>query len=414
MFTQVEFCGRHAFRCDSNFLKVALLEKLIPYIVQFPVKIPDCPLDARLKILLRIIHFNTLNRYNTLLFFTKTDEKCNYSNSFLIEKRTGNIYLIMLRVNDSLYKDSLFDGTLIEDRHIYPPQDLCADLDQNFGSLCQADLSFDIEEYIVEESIEDLSSNKDQRSEQDSDQDSDQNSDQNLDQNLDQNSDQNAEQDLVDIPLRSLVRVGRSIIDGMTEFEEMKSHKRWKFFVGNVYALRGKLIDSTHTCYQKMELLNQVIKNKDVWKDDDSMHLFTIHNHIVGSYFLPKTKQEQQNAFHNDYTRYNDQLLQIIKRNTMLIEQYNNTKNLAKFEIKKSDVPFCYELWLDSKEKYGNCFNPNSETEHYITQLFRKMKPPIIVKCIYNNEKEMWTPIEHAYGEKKTSDLFFVKRVEKS
>lgn len=396
-FEQENYSGGHAFRCVSTKLKVKILKKLIYYIIQFKIKIPDGPLDQQLKRLLEIINFNTLNRFNVLLFFTTINKY--HKVALLIEKKTGEIYLTILRVSNILYKDTLLDGTLIEDKYIYAPI-IHHNHDTKKEWLCKADLSFEIEDYLEDSNSSHL----------DEDEDEDEiMTDVIVSTEKESVGKKDADADII----KPLVRVGRSIVDEFTTLEQQTSYSRWKFFVGNIYAHSGNIVDRTKTCYQKMELVNQLIKS-EVWIHDSKLDLFQIRNHIVGSYYFPKTKQEQNNSFKNDYTYYHGKLLQIIQRNNRLSEQYKSPHFKAMFEIKKTDLPFVYELWLDSqKSAYGIALIPNSECEHYLVQLFRKMRPPIIVSCIYNHTNEKWTPIEHSYGKNRTNDLVHVKKLEK-
>lgn len=388
-------CNAYVFRCTNLSQKVEILKQCVGYIIQYPFDFPDGPLDQQLQRFLEVLRFNTLDRYNTLLYFTILEDY--HQVALLIEKHTGEIYLTPLRVDNELYQGTLFDGTLIDDRYIYPPT-INHDINRGQDCVCKDDLDYSVEDFHHSEDAP-------------------------ISASIGDSSEETSSVSVVCEPcepcdsdkVRPLIRVGRSIVAEFSKIKEQTCTSRRVFHVGDIYASRGELIDRTNTCYKKMELLNQIIKNPKIWHDDPVMHMFAITNHVVGSYYYPKTRQQIDNSFYNDYTRYHGKLVHIMRRNKLLYKQYSNPKKRALFEIRKTELPFIYELWLNNRRNpYGIALVPTSECEAYLVQLFRKMKPPIIVGCIYNGQTEKWTPVEHAYGNtKRTNDIVYVKKLEK-
>ena len=40
------------------------------------------------------------------------------------------------------------------------------------------------------------------------------------------------------------------------------------------------------------------------------------------------------------------------------------------------------------------------------------MKPPVIISCMFNTSRKVWTPIEHVYGESQPDQMIKVVKVE--
>lgn len=429
------FANGFAQKITSNQITLHILSDVCKLI--FPVNVPigNGPIDAQINFLFEIISFNTLLRNNGMLYFGDIDKsKTNTKTKtwIYIDKVEKSLYI--LHIPKIVKKCTLIDGLLAQDKCVYDPE--CQHVNRGNQTITPNDIDFDIDEHYVSSTEEEDSCD-----------------------NIDNNNngicvEEEEEEDEEDTEVESIeepkgplqiISIARHV--NRSDGDEQIKQTRWYFHIQDLFCINGKNAQRMNP-YDKYALANRFISSYDKVYND-MLCPFFFKNHIMGTYHRPTNPREISNPYTNDYTFFHKKIYKLLSYNPTLCSQYNtNPKARVRFEIKRHPEQwYIFELYT-SQEKFpkgytsqdkfpkgytsqetrkgkytkqktkkeskfhSNAFIPSAECNLYCSDLVKKMKPPVIISCMFNTSRKVWTPIEHVYGESQPDQMTKVVKVE--
>lgn len=422
---QVPFGNSFAFLVTSNSLRAYLAQRVVEWILPFSEVFPPNgilsyefpltqPRDGLIETCFDWIRRYTYIQHNYMLFaFTIENDavidkvkvwrylkkKC----IVFIDKVHQQFYLVNYKFSDEVFKGTLLDGVLLQDRARYEaltpkfhPKDVVSvpyKLRRTYKIIVE-NTDFNNDELKNNNEIKDvIGTGENENCGTSVDSSVEDECDLNSSESMDCNS-----KPVVSDPLEMLenFRKVTQKIDYSSIFQQASQAPKFVFYIQAVYALHGENIEysleklmnaiSYKAC---LKLQTHLLGNKNYYVPDDCLESAILKGAVDTMYYTRHTKILLKNPFSNDYLRYQPQIFPVKDKRGSLIPE-----NATFDEWIKRDVFHFFPLF----DEFGNRFDETYVLDRYVIKCEVQKTKDVYVYKLVSNDKRFDSTINRGYA----------------
>lgn len=389
-----------------SYIAQRIVEWILPFREVFPPKgilameFPLEPVDGLVNTCFEWIRRYTYIQHNYMLFaFTIADEPdCSDLNIVqhlhrkcvvFVDKVHKQFYLVKYRFGDEIFKGTLLDGVLLQDRAVYnplTPNYLSKDFTENKCEL--VDDAFSETSDNSSEESSDVKTSETSEGEETSNESSDKSSEEKIN-----------ERPVITDPVIILENYKKvtAPIDYRSIYQHYKDPPKYVFYIQAVYALSGesieysldKLVDaiSYKTC---ISLHTKLLGNSSNYIYDAMLESVELKNAVDTMYYTRHTKMLLKNPFSNDYLRYQP-------TNGLPVDINGNLCKNTKISFKewvKRDIAHFFPLI----DKNGKVFMDHYTLDQYVIKCHVERTKDVYVYKLSSNDSRFDKTINDGYA----------------
>jgi hypothetical protein len=347
---QVPFGDSFAFLVTSHTLRAYLAQRIVewvlPYREVFPPdgilkhEFPLEPLDGLVQTCFEWIRRYTYIQHNYMLFAFTVPEEPDSSDMKIIrylhrkcvvfvDKVHQQFYLVKYRFGDDVFKGTLLDGILLQDRAVYPaltPNHHPKDIKETIPFKLHRMYDIIVENTNLDESDEELRpTHQDEMS-------------------ISEEEPETIQRPVISDPKEILenYRKTTTTMDFTDVFQQKRNPAKYVFYIQGVYALCGenqeysleKLVNaiSYKTC---VKLHTHLLGSPQNYIQDPVLEPVELRNAVDTMYYTRHTKVLLKNPFSNDYLRYQPMNFELVDKKGLLTfpKEYENFDDYYQREL---------------------------------------------------------------------------------